>query len=78
MAGGVMPAWSALMACTGMYDLVVQYRACPQAAAMEREFLDHCIEEGNKKQEGRRSDEGTAIEGSASILQPRFLGGRGI
>ena len=40
---------------------------------MEKEFLDHCIEEGNKKGGGRRSDEPTAIEGSASILQPRFF-----
>ena len=40
---------------------------------MEKEFLDYCIEEGHKKGRGRRSDEPTAIEGSASILQPHFF-----
>jgi hypothetical protein len=41
---------------------------------MEKEFLDYCVEEANsKKGGGRLSDEPrTAIEGPASILQPRF------
>jgi hypothetical protein len=30
------------------YDLVVEDRACPQAAAVEKEFLDYCVKEGNK------------------------------
>ena len=44
------------------------------SAAVEKEFLDYCAEEGNnKKGGGRRSDESTAIEGSASMLQPRYI-----
>jgi hypothetical protein len=54
--------------------LVVEERACPQAAAVEKEFLDYCVKEGNKKKVGgRQSDEPTAVEGSASILQPCFI-----
>ena len=57
-----------------LYDLVVEDRACPQAAAVEKEFLDYCIKEGNKKKVGgRRSDEPTVVEGSASMLQPRYI-----
>ena len=57
-----------------LYDLVVEDRACPQAAAVEKEFLDYCIKEGNKKKVGgRRSDEPIAVVGSASILQPRYI-----
>ena len=57
-----------------LYDLVVKDRACPQAAAIEKEFLDYCVEEGNiMNGGGRQSDEPTAIEGSASILHPRFI-----
>jgi hypothetical protein len=45
-----------------LYDLV------------EEEFLDYCVEEGNnKKAGGRQNDESTAIEGSASMLQPRYI-----
>jgi hypothetical protein len=51
-----------------LYNLDKEDRIRPQAAAMEKEFLDHCIEEANQKGGGRRSDEPTAIEGSASIL----------
>ncbi len=41
---------------------------------MEKEFLDHCIKECNKKKVGgRSSDEPAAIEGSASMLQPRYI-----
>ena len=32
-----------------LYDLVVEDRACPQVAPVEMEFLDYCVEEGNKK-----------------------------
>ena len=47
-----------------LYDLVVEDRACPQAAAVEKEFLDYCVKDGNKKKVGgRRSDEPTAVEG---------------
>ena len=57
-----------------LYDLVVEDRACPQAAAVEKEFLNYCIKEGNRKKVGgRRSDEPTAVEGSASMLQPRYI-----
>lgn len=57
-----------------LYDLVVEDRACPQAAAVEKEFLDYCVKEGNKKKVGgRQSDEPTAVEGSASMLQPRYI-----
>ena len=57
-----------------LYDLVKEDRAFPQAAAVEKEFLDYCVEEGNnKKSGGRRNDESTAIEGSASMLQPRYI-----
>ena len=47
-----------------LYNLVKEERICPQAAAMEKEFLDHCIEEANKEGGGRRSDEPTVIEGA--------------
>ncbi len=30
-------------------DLVVEDRACPQAAAVEKEFLDYGVKEGNKR-----------------------------
>ena len=57
-----------------LYDLVEEDRAFPQAAAVEKEFLDYCVEEGNnKKAGGRQNDESTAIEGSASMLQPRYI-----
>jgi len=57
-----------------LYDLVVEDRACPQAAAVEKEFLNYCIKEGNRKKVGGRiSDEPTAVEGSASMLQPRYI-----
>jgi hypothetical protein len=57
-----------------LYDLVVEDRACPQAAAVEKEFLDYCVKEGNKsKVGGRQSDEPTAVEGSASMLQSRYI-----
>ena len=57
-----------------LYDLVVEDRACPQASAVEKEVLDYCIKEGdNKKGGGRRRDEPTAVEGSASMLQPRYF-----
>jgi hypothetical protein len=57
-----------------LYDLVVEDRACPQAAAVEKEFLDYCVKDGNKKKVGgRRSDEPNAVEGSASMLQPRYI-----
>ena len=57
-----------------LYDLVVEDRACSQAATVEKEFLDYCVKDGNKKKVGgRHSDEPTAVEGSASMLQPRFF-----
>jgi hypothetical protein len=57
-----------------LYNLVEEDRAFPQAAAVEKEFLDYCVEEGNnKKAGGRQNDESTAIEGSASVLQPRYI-----
>jgi hypothetical protein len=38
--------------------LVAEDRACPQATAVEKEFLDYCVKEGNKKKVGgRQSDE---------------------
>ena len=57
-----------------LYDLVVEDRACPQAAAVETEFLHYCTKEGNKKKVlgGRQSDKPTAVEGSASMLQPHY------
>jgi hypothetical protein len=55
-----------------LYDLVEEDRAFPQAASVEKELLDYCLEEGNnKKAGGRQNDESTAIEGSVSMLQPR-------
>ncbi len=57
-----------------LYNLVAEDRACPQATAVEKEFLDYCVKEGNKKKVGgRQSDERTAVEGSASMLQPRYI-----
>jgi hypothetical protein len=57
-----------------LYDLVVEDRACPQAAAVEKEFIDYCANEGNKKKVvGRQIDEPTAVEGSASMLQPHYI-----
>ena len=57
-----------------LYNLVVEDRACPQAATVEKEFIDYCVNDGNKKKVGgRQSDEPTAVEGSASMLQPRFF-----
>ena len=58
-----------------LYDLVKEDRAFPQAAAVKKEFLDYCIEEGNnnKKSGGRQNDESTAIEGTTSMLQPRYI-----
>jgi hypothetical protein len=34
-----------------LYDLVVEDRACPQADAVEKEFLDYCIKEYNKRRQ---------------------------
>jgi hypothetical protein len=57
-----------------LYNLVVEDRACPQAAAVEKEFLDYGVKDGNKKKVGgRSSDELTAVEGSASMSQPRYI-----
>ena len=58
-----------------LYALVKEDRKSPQAPAMEKEFLDYCIREGNDtKAGGRRNDEPTAIEGSASmLLQPHYI-----
>ncbi len=57
-----------------LYNLVVEDRACPQAAAVEKEVLDYCVKEGNKKKVGgRQSDEPTAVKGSASMLQPCYI-----
>ena len=57
-----------------LYALVKEDRKSPQAPAMEKEFLDYCVREGNDTQAaGRRNDEPTAIEGSASLLQPRYM-----
>jgi hypothetical protein len=57
-----------------LYDLVKEDRKSPQAPAMEEEFLDCCVREGNNtKAGGRQNDEPTAIEGSASMLQPHYI-----
>jgi hypothetical protein len=57
-----------------LYALVEEDRKSPQAPAMEKEFLDYCVREGNNtKAGGRRNDEPTAIEGSASMLQPHYI-----
>ena len=37
-----------------LYDLVVEDRACLQAAAVEKEFLDYCVKERGQQKEGRR------------------------
>ena len=66
--------WSHAVMKRALNDLVVEDRACPQAAAVEKEFLNYCIKEGNRKKVGgRQSDEPTAVEGSASMLQPRYI-----
>jgi hypothetical protein len=58
-----------------LYDLVVEDRACPQADAVEKEFLEYCVKEWNKKKVGGiQSDEPNAVDGSASMLQPRYIG----
>jgi hypothetical protein len=58
-----------------LYNLVEEDRKSPQAPAMEKEFLDYCVRESNNtKAGGRRNDEpATAIEGSASVLQPSYI-----
>ena len=57
-----------------LYALVAEDRKSPQAPAMEKEFLDYCVREGNNtKAGGRRNDEPTATEGSASMPQPRYM-----
>jgi len=63
-----------------LYDLVVEDRACPQAAAVEKEFLDYCVKDGNKKKVGgRRSDEPTAVEGYLpACCNHAIFGRRGI
>ena len=56
-----------------LYALVKEDRKSPQAPAMEKEFLDYWVREGNDtKAGGRRNDEPTAIEGSASMLQAHY------
>ena len=56
-----------------LYALVKEDRKSPQAPAMEKEFLDYCVREGNNtKAGGRRNGEPTAIEGSSSMLRARF------
>ncbi len=37
-----------------LYNLLAEDRACPQAAAVEKEFLDYCVKECNKKKVGGR------------------------
>jgi hypothetical protein len=62
-----------------LYNLVVEDRACPQVAAVKKEFLDYCVEEGNKKKVGsRQSDEPTAIEGSVACCNHAIFGWRGV
>ena len=39
MVGGLLMAWRAYQ----LYELVVEDRNCPQAAAMDRKFLEDCI-----------------------------------
>jgi hypothetical protein len=57
-----------------LYAFVKEDRKSAQAPAMEKEFLDYCVREGNnKKAGGRQNDEPTAIEGSASKLQPHYI-----
>ena len=57
-----------------LYALVKEDRKSPQAPAMEKEFLDYCVREGNHmKAGGRQNDEPSAIEGSASMLQPHYI-----
>ena len=70
MAGGVLTGWNRF---NDLYALVKEDRKSPQAPAMEKEFLDYCVREGNDmKAGGRRNDEQTAIKGSASMLRARF------
>ena len=56
-----------------LYALVKEDRKSPQAPAMEKEFLDYCVREGNDAMAGRQNNEPTAIEGSVSMLQPHYI-----
>ena len=62
-----------------LYALVKEDRKSPQAPAMEKEFLDCCVREGNDtKAGGRRNDEQTAIEGQPACCEHALRGWNGI
>ena len=62
-----------------LYDLVEEDRAFLQVAAVEKEFLDYCVEEGNdKKAGGRQMMNQLPLRGQPACCSHAIFGRRGI